>query len=225
MALPPPAAGAGTEMRPSFKRARPAKAPTSRHTLLNYYICTLTGCNWRGVMPKNHKASRPTCPSYPCVMLYAKGTKAGDAADAFLKRCTPRQRELGLAPDGSKPVPQTGPNGRVDPDILYLTVPIGLTGGDTFTVPTGRGARAMVTVPDGKMEGDVLSIYANTNRAGVGERAPTDPVAGPESAESSSGGQGGPQALESPAAAIAASAVATVCEARGGSDLEAIDDT
>lgn len=48
--------------------------------------------------------------------------------------------------------------------VLYLTVPVGLVEGDRFEIPTGSGFLATVTVPEGKSEGDLLSIYPRVGK-------------------------------------------------------------
>jgi len=129
-----------------------------RTTRLNYYVCTRTGCGWSGKMPRMHMRSRPKCPSFPCTMHYEKGSGVTAAVAAFLSQCTARQRELGLAPDGARPVPMAGADGAIDPNVLYLTVPRGLTAGDVFRVASRHNSYATVTVPEGRVEGDVISI-------------------------------------------------------------------
>ena len=141
---------------------RLGKSKHKRHHLLNYYACTLIGCGFKGPSVRDHRRTRPQCTSHPCTLTYEKGTSATAAVDAFLSRCTQKQRELGLPPDYEKPVALPGEDGLVDPDILYLTVPIGLRAGDCFTVPTGYGLKSKVVVPDDKSEGDVIKIDARS---------------------------------------------------------------
>ena len=140
---------------------------------LNYYVCTLSGCGWRGNSLARHRSSKPSCPGYPSKLTYEKGASVGVLADDFLARCTARQRELGLPPDGAKPIPLAGPDGQVNPSVLYLTVPVGLSAGDTFVVPTGHGFQAKVVVPEGKVEGDVLSIAAHSGKSPMQRREET----------------------------------------------------
>lgn len=151
-----------------------AKAPHGRlkrrkasQYKLTYYACTFAGCGWRGSAVKHHRIQRPACPSYPSLFNYERGESVRDATAAFLSRCTAQQRELGLPPDGAKPIPLPGPDGLVDPDVLYLTVPCGLSGGDSFTVSMGRGSEACIAVPPDKCAGDVLAISAHGGKRQV----------------------------------------------------------
>ena len=66
--------------------------------------------------------------------------------------------------------------------MLYLTVPVGLVEGDKFEIPTGCGFLATVTVPKGKAEGDLLSIYPR-----VGKRK--EPTSGAEIVQDGQGGE------------------------------------
>ena len=173
--VPPAAHGAvGSIGGPlAFQQAPIAKKrKQSNHALrkakvfdkVSYYVCTLESCNWRGSGLNKHRKQRPACPGYPCVLYHAKGASSKDAAMAFLARCTAQQRKHGLPPDGAKPIPLRGRNGLVDPDVWYLTVPIGLKAGDSFTVPMAAGMEARLIVPSGKAEGDVLSISARSGK-------------------------------------------------------------
>ena len=129
-----------------------------------YYVCTHESCGWRGTSLAKHRKQKPACIYYPSLLSYAKSESVKDIASAFLARCTPIQRKLGLSPDFAKPVPGIGVGGRFDPDRLYLTVPVGMQAGDCFTVPMGRGLEARITVPAGKVEGDVLAISSHAGR-------------------------------------------------------------
>ena len=93
-------------------------------------------------------------------MRYDSASPIGAAmqAKSFLERCTPRQRELGLAPDYEVPVPMRTARGGVDLDTFYLTVPIGLGAGDTFKVPMRHGMQHTITVPPGMSTGGLLTI-------------------------------------------------------------------
>ena len=50
------------------------------------------------------------------------------------------------------------PDGSIDLNVLYLTVPKGCVEGDVFRVATNNNKFANVTVPDGRVVGDVISI-------------------------------------------------------------------
>ena len=128
------------------------------HHKLNYYVCTLTGCEWNGARPTLHTKRRPQCRAAPCKMAYEKATGPTRAVAEFRARLTPRQRELGLAPDYEQPVPMADASGYVDLDVLYLTVPHGRRGGDVFELPIGNGKRCVVMVPTEKKAGDLMSV-------------------------------------------------------------------
>lgn len=137
---------------------RPNKKRTAN---LTYYCCTK--CGFSGSSCNMHRQKRPDCNSFPCTFRYNKEeTSSKDASAAFLARCTPKQREMGLPPDYEQPVRLPGKDGRIDPSRVFLSVPMDRQAGDTFEVPTGRGLRTMVTVPEGRGPGDVLSIHAFT---------------------------------------------------------------
>ena len=155
-----PLASAGTEATAHKRKADDGSDVKSRKRIKVYYVCTRAGCNWTGSRTKLHARSRPSCTSFPCSVVYEPGPadSAKVAVAEYLARCTPYQRELGLAPDYEKPVPMVGPRGIVEPDTLYLTVPAGLGEGDSFRVPTGHGCRTTVTVPTGRVAGDLISL-------------------------------------------------------------------
>jgi hypothetical protein len=139
-------------------RRRPKQKRTAN---LTYYCCTK--CGFSGSSCNMHRQKRPDCNSFPCTFRYNKEeTSSKDASAAFLARCTPKQREMGLPPDYEQPVRLPGKDGRIDPSRVFLSVPMDRQAGDTFEVPTGRGLRTMVTVPEGRGPGDVLSIHAFT---------------------------------------------------------------
>jgi hypothetical protein len=181
--------GAGPSSAPGPTITKPTKLRKPRSHKMNYYICTKIDCGWSGCRPKDHVKVKPMCTGYPSTVYYDKrsGSGAREAAAEFLARCTPRQRELGLPPDYAKPVPQKHPDGTVDESKLYLTVPIGLVPGDCFTVPTGRGLRATVIVPEGLQEGDVLAIHPSSGTRRVGE----EEAAGGGGGGGGGGGDGG----------------------------------
>lgn len=136
------------------------KGPRSTKNL-TYYVCTK--CEWSGSSCNIHQNARPQCNSFPCIVNYDRNqTTAKEAVAAFLARCTPRQRELGLPPDYATPVRLPGPDGRIDPTRLFLSVPMDRKAGDVFEVPTGRGLRTKVTVPEGLGPGDILSIHTSS---------------------------------------------------------------
>jgi hypothetical protein len=140
------------------------RKPKTQCYKLIYYVCTHESCGWRGTSLAKHRRQKPACIYYPSLLSYAKSESLKDVVSAFLARCTPIQRKLGLSPDFAKPVPIMGAEGRFDPDRLYLTVPVGMQAGDCFTVPMGRGLEARITVPAGKAEGDVLQISSHAGR-------------------------------------------------------------
>ena len=98
----------------SFHAGKQPKTARVRTTNLNYYCCTK--CGWMGNALAAHRKTRSSCRSFPCTLLYTKGTSAKETGLAFLARCTPKQRELGLPPDYAQPVRCVGPDGSVDPD-------------------------------------------------------------------------------------------------------------
>lgn len=162
---------------PSQKRARPNAPPRDKYKH-SYYVCTFNGCGWRGNSRITHRKNKPDCQGYPSKLEYVRKKVSGDSlksvAAAFLARCTPRQREIGLPPDGAKPIPLPNTAGRIDPSVLYLTIPVGLAEGDEFVVPMSRGLEATITVPPGKSEGDVLCISAFGGYVANGTRAGDD---------------------------------------------------
>lgn len=143
------------ERRKKDARLRTDKPRTKK---LTYYVCTRRGCGWSGSLLAQHKKSKLSCVSYPCRINYEKATGIKATVAAFLARCTDRQRDLGLAPDGARPVPMAAPDGSIDLNVLYLTVPKGCVEGDVFRVATNNNKFANVTVPDGRVVGDVISI-------------------------------------------------------------------
>ena len=188
------------------KKPKPKKVRRQEWQLC-YYVCTLDECGWRGPTPSKHSRQKPKCPGQPSILYHERSTSAKEAAETFLARCTPQQRKLGLPPDGAKPIPLPGADGQIDPHVLYLTVPIGLAGGDTFTVPMGRGMEAKVVVPPGKQEGDVLAISAHAGRrSGAAHEAPRSAEAEEEEMAADSGG--GPSASVVVHAGAAAAATA-----------------
>ncbi len=146
------------------------------YTLI-YYVCTHDSCGWRGASLSKHHKQKPTCVYHPSSFHYDRGASAKDAAAAFLASCTPTQRKYGLPPDFAKPVPVMGPNGRFNPQQLYLTVPMGMKAGNSFTVPMGHGMEARITVPEGKAEGDVLALSAHAGRKTSAKRRANEAIA------------------------------------------------
>ena len=156
------------EGAPRKKRVRKHQ-PHWKRTEHLYFVCTYEGCGWSGTKRFRHRHVRPSCPCvYPCPIALVIGEQVDyqKLARDYVARCTPRQRELGLPPDGEKPVPRViGADGNVCHTPLFLTIPvgIGLSEGKQFTVPMGpgRGRPTVITVPAGCGEGDVLSIEAD----------------------------------------------------------------
>ena len=92
------------------------------------YVCT--GCGWsgsartlglkartKGSVPSNNHATRsPDCPFSPCLVLERMpGQSRKQDVVAYLERCTPEQRALGLPPTGGcapcMPTPEGRPEG------------------------------------------------------------------------------------------------------------------
>ena len=167
-AAPPPPTAAIELLRPGSPQpgwsaaaasaSKPRLPQRRKEFAKSFYTCTVDGCGWSGKTPSVHAVRRPKCWGMPCTVLVAQGGNGPESAAAFRARCTPKQREQGLPPDGEKPVVKRGADGEVDLTKLYLTVPLGLSEGNTFEVPTGRGSISTLTVPAGIAAGDVIMI-------------------------------------------------------------------
>ena len=135
----------------------------TRTSKLTYFVCTKEGCGWSGSKYETHAKRHPECTAVPCTMNYEREEGATKAKNEFLAKCTQRQRQLGLAPDGEKPTHMMERDGSVDTSVFYLTVPQGLQAGARFDVPKpGGGDRTKRTydcaVPAGKVPGDLITL-------------------------------------------------------------------
>ena len=127
------------------------------------YVCT--GCGWfggartlgpkactKGSVPSNNHASRsPDCPFSPCLVLErTPGQSRKQDAAAYLARCTPEQRALGMPPTGGcapcVPTPKGYPEGY---QWVEVQLPEGRGPGETFEHLNHNGRFMMtVTVPN-----------------------------------------------------------------------------
>jgi hypothetical protein len=84
--------------------------------------------------------------------LFKAGEDRKKKVKDYLARVTPTQREHGLPPDGELvAIPATG-------DRIFLTVPEGLSAGDTFSAPVAAKETMMITVPEGATSGQVIEV-------------------------------------------------------------------
>lgn len=84
--------------------------------------------------------------------MYKAGEDRKKKVQDYMARVTPTQREHGLPPDGELvAISATG-------DRIYLTVPEGLSAGDTFSAPVAAKETMMVTVPEGATSGQVIEV-------------------------------------------------------------------
>ena len=152
------------------------------------YVCTGTGCGWRGtaralglcarttgsVSSNNHASRRPDCPYVPCLVLErTPGQSRKQDAEAYIARCTREQRDMGMPPTGGcapcMPTPEGFPDG-------YQWVAVELQGaasGDTIYRLNHNGRYMMnVRVPDNMTAGtDILLVeMGNKRKRSVRER-------------------------------------------------------
>jgi hypothetical protein len=84
--------------------------------------------------------------------LFKSGDDRKQKVKDYLSRVTPKQREHGLPPDGEL-VAMSASGERI-----FLTVPEGLSAGDTFSAPVAAKETMMVTVPEGAISGQVIEV-------------------------------------------------------------------
>ena len=145
------------------------------------YVCT--GCGWSGTARKlgpkacikgsvpsnNHASRRPNCRHGPCLVRSTErmpGQSRKQDAAAYLARCTPEQRALGLPPTGGcapcMPTPEGRPEGR---QWVVVQIPEGVAPGETFEHLNHNGRfMVRVTVPEGAKAGDTLGAPGNKRR-------------------------------------------------------------
>lgn len=152
---------------------------------MSLYVCT--GCGWRGtaralglrastkgsVPSNNHDSRRPDCGYRPCLVLErTPGQSRKQDAAAYLARCTPEQRALGMPPAGGcAPCLQT-PEGRDEGDQwVGVQIPEGKAPGETFEHLNHNGRYMMtVTVTEGAKAGETLAFpFGNKRRRSARE--------------------------------------------------------
>ena len=145
------------------------------------YVCT--GCCWFGTAralglkartkgstsSNNHDSRRPDCPHGPCLVRSTERTpgqsRKQDAA-AYLARCTPEQRAMGMPPAGGCPPCIPTPEGRPEGvKWVVVQIPEGVAPGETFEHINHNGRFMMtVTVPEGAKAGDTLGTPSGNKR-------------------------------------------------------------
>ena len=145
------------------------------------YVCT--GCGWFGTARKlglkalttgstssnNHASRRPDCQYGPCLVRSTERTpgqsRKQDAA-AYLARCTPEQRALGMPPTGGCAPCMPTPEGRPDGDQwVAVQIPEGVEPGGSFEHLNHNGRYMMtVTVPEGAKAGEILGTPSGNKR-------------------------------------------------------------
>jgi len=151
------------------------------------YVCT--GCCWFGTAralglkartkgstsSNNHDSRRPDCPHGPCLVRSTERTpgqsRKQDAA-AYLARCTPEQRAMGMPPAGGCPPCIPTPEGRPEGvKWVVVQIPEGVAPGETFEHINHNGRFMMtVTVPEGAKAGDTLGTPGNKRKTSARER-------------------------------------------------------
>ena len=143
------------------------------------YVCT--GCGWRGTAralglrarttgstsSNNHDSRRPDCGYRPCLVLErTPGQSRKQDAAAYLARCTPEQRALGMPPTGGCAPCIPTPEGRDEGDQWVLVqIPEGVAPGETFEHLNHNGRFTMkVTVPEGAKAGETLGTPSGNKR-------------------------------------------------------------
>jgi len=138
------------------------------------YVCT--ACEWHGPAKgkrsssrksNNHTARKPDCPYGPCLVLErAPGQTDKQDAAAYLARCTPEQRAMGMPPTGGCPPCMPTPEGHEEGcQWVAVQIPEGKGPGETFEHLNHNGRYTMtVTVPEVAKAGEILGVEMGNKR-------------------------------------------------------------